>query len=148
MYKRRSGCSSQKIDCLLLTPLIIILIPQERKQFVEQLLIRVIDAFLALDQDNSLSFEDKSDHCICWENNAWHLTSPKVPPLSLLIIDKNPERCLTLDDDFIIGTISQILDKPPWLILSFQDGWFGRSNRSASISGFLLGEKLRKRYWK
>ena len=113
---------------------------------IEKLLIEATDAFLAANKDNRLIFGDPAN-LLLWNSNLFTLTSPdKAEPLSLLLIQKNPERVSSGDDDILIATLSKFLQKPTWYFRSFQCAWQGKTNSSMSISGFLLGEKLRKKF--
>lgn len=115
---------------------------------IEKLLIEIIDLYLKTNKKNSLSFIDNKKFTVFWDNNNWFLSSREADPISLVIFEKNPERCKVGDDDYIIATISKILDKPAWWVRSFQHGWYDRPNNSMSISGYLLGRKLRKKHFK
>ena len=116
-------------------------------QEVENLLIEVIDAFLKED-DNRLSFAYETQHAIFWDNNIWFLEFAKADPFAILIFDQNPECCRNSDDDVIVATAAKMLDQSTWWVRSFLDGWNGCLNNSMSITGYLLGDKLRKKYKK
>jgi hypothetical protein len=113
---------------------------------IETSLIEHIDAYLAFDEQNSLSFTERTDNGIFWDNNLWFLTSNEANPLAIFVFETSPERDQNIDDDLTISTVAKVFDKPPWFFRSFLDGWYYRSNSSMSIAGFLLGDRLRRKY--
>lgn len=115
-------------------------------QEIEKLFVKLIDEFLKEDKRNSLLFTNKEKHAIFWDNNIWFLEVEAVDAIDILIFKKDPECYKESDDDYIVSTAAKMLDKPAWWIHSFQYGWYGQSNRSMSIGGYLLGDKLRRKY--
>lgn len=113
---------------------------------IETHLIKLIDTWLAEEKTNCLSF-DNDDYTVLWDN-VWFISTSKMDPLSLLLWDTNPERCLNGDDNIATATIAKLLNRSPSWIRSFQGGWSGKQNKSTSISAHLLGDKLRGRYKK
>jgi hypothetical protein len=67
-------------------------------------------------------------------------------PLTCLLLCDQPERCKKEDDNQIIATLSVHLQRRPAWVRSFLDGWFGPNNQHGSISGYVLGERLRRKY--
>jgi hypothetical protein len=114
-------------------------------QEIETQLINLIDSWLSEEKTNCLSFD--GEYTILWDN-VFFISTSKIDPLSLLLWDTNPERCLNGDDNITTATIAKLLNKSPAWIQSFQNGWSGQKNKSTSISAYLLGVKLRKRYKK
>jgi hypothetical protein len=112
---------------------------------IETHLTKLIDTWLAEEKTNTLSFG--GDYTILWDN-VWFLSTNQMDPLSLLLWDINPERCLNGDDDITTATIAKLLGRSPAWIHSFQAGWAGKKNKSTSISAYMLGDKLRRHYKK
>lgn len=72
-----------------------------------------------------------------------------IDPLSLLIITERPERERRgNDDNEVVATLGKCIGRRPEWVHSFQCGWFGETNQTGSISGYLLGNKLRRKYLK
>lgn len=115
-------------------------------QEIEKLFVKLIDEFLKENKNNSLLFTDKCKHGIFWDNNIWFLEVEAVDAIDLLIFKKDPECNKESDDDYIVSTAAKVLGKPAWWVHSFQYGWYGQSNKSMSIGGYLLGDKLRRKY--
>lgn len=115
-------------------------------QEIEKLFVKLIDEFLKEDKRNSLLFTDKGKHGIFWDNNIWFIEVEAVDAINILIFKKDPKCYKEGNDDYIVSTAAKVLDKPAWWVCSFQDGWYGQSNKSMSISGYLLGDKLRRKY--
>ena len=79
------------------------------------------------------------------ETNKW--ISKMADPLSSILLIEQPRPWSYKDDDLVISTLSKVLGKKVAWISSFQDGWMGFDNRHASITGFLLGSKLKRQYF-
>jgi hypothetical protein len=110
---------------------------------IEAHLTKLIDTWLAEEKTNTLSFD--GEYAVDWDN-VWFISTSKMDPLSLLLWDINPERCLNGDDDITTATIAKLLGRSPAWIQSFQAGWAGKDNQSTSISAYVLGDKLRRHY--
>ncbi len=86
-----------------------------------------------------------------WETKdrpgRWSSGNDEIDPLSLkLVLDQPEKKSHIRDDNEIINTLSHRLDRSPEWIRGFQNGWFGEKNNSASISGYIFGRNLRKKY--
>lgn len=86
-----------------------------------------------------------------WEtrdrSGHWAFSKDEIDPLSLkLVLDQPEKKTHIRDDNVIINTLSHLLDRSPEWIRGFQNGWFGKKNNSASISGYIFGRNLRKKY--
>ncbi len=83
---------------------------------------------------------------IYWNEKQWDIKDDNVDPLSIYLYVEKPERYMNGVDDFITATIAKSLDKTVWWVYSFQDGFYGRTNKSTSISGHVLGRRFRRAY--
>lgn len=82
------------------------------------------------------------------EESCWDCADI-IDPLSLLIVTESPERERRSNGDSeVIATLGQCIDRRQAWVHSFQCGWYGEKNQSGSISGYLLGNKLRRKYLK
>lgn len=91
-------------------------------------------------------------HKLIFEEKKWTVSFEKkwvnefeIDPLSALLLIEQPER-IKNEDSEIIASLSSALNRRPAWIHSFQCGWTNQNNKSGSISGFLLGSKLRKKF--
>jgi len=84
-----------------------------------------------------------------WDDihNKWVLPSSQIDPLSSILMVEQPIPYLRKNDDVVISTLSKVLDRKVSWIQSFQDGWVGIDNRHTSITGYLLGSELKKKYF-
>lgn len=83
-----------------------------------------------------------------WDDfsNKWSLLSNQIDPLSSILLVEQPRPCSLKNDDIAISTLSKVLERKVSWIQSFQDGWMGFDNRHTSITGFLLGAELNRKY--
>lgn len=81
------------------------------------------------------------------QNNMWTLTSDLSDPLSLLLLSRQPLPYTAGHDDINVATLCRLLDRKSGWVLSFQDGWYGRSNNSCSITGYVMGRNLRIKHY-
>lgn len=100
---------------------------------------------------DGLDFEDSGEEYglnAYWDGRESCWDGPTtIDPLSLLLIAERSEReSVHRDDNEVVHTLAAILNRPAKWVYSFQDGWYGRSNTNTSITGYLLGRKLRLKY--
>jgi hypothetical protein len=111
---------------------------------IENELIAAIDQFLT-NKDHKLSLWFSS-YAVEHKENRWELSNKQADPISILLVHKNAERYTKGDDDIILASLSRSLSIPIAFLKSFICGWNGENNSGTSISGHLLGDKLRKKY--
>jgi hypothetical protein len=127
-------------------------------QNIEKLIIDAIEGIQPIHFRHTLSFDRKE--CQGYVNgiNAfWSIKegnwdcAEMVDALSCVLLHYQPERIkdgeATRVDIEIIDTLCVFLNRRHGWISSFQNGWYGEGNTS-SITGWLLGDKLRRMYWK
>lgn len=118
---------------------------------VEKVMLSDSGYLLTCDNPN----EDNERFCVQWceEKNKWLLPN-LVDPLSCVIVSKNLERTKDGHDHLALATICRFFNRRYAWVKSFQDAWFNESNRSASISGYIIGQQVKKQlkqelgYWK
>lgn len=107
-------------------------------QEIESIIIGCLTENLSFKNEEFIAFWNIA---LCkWQSNS----NPDA--LSCVLIKLNPEPNRNGDDDIVVATLSKLFGISAGWIRSFQDGWRGISNRHTSITGYLLGRKLRLRY--
>jgi hypothetical protein len=84
---------------------------------------------------------------VAWDTTCqeWYALGA-LDPLTCVLLFKQPERHTKEDDNQVIATLSVHLERRPAWLRSFCDGWFGNKNQHGSISGYVLGHRLRLKY--
>lgn len=114
-------------------------------QEVEQLIVKVLDK--AIKDNYKLKFEKPDEFTAVWSHEEIHWKCSKITdPFSLVLLIKRPERNNNADDNEVVSSLSVYLKRSPVWIKSFQHAWCGENNKSGSITGYLLGDKLRRKY--
>lgn len=83
-----------------------------------------------------------------WNDVTRWTLNDKGDPLGLLVFHEAPIPNTTLDDNVMVSTAATLLGKSIGWVRSFQDGIHGFKNKNTSISGYLLGYKIRDRVLK
>lgn len=112
---------------------------------------KLINSFLMEKSSRTLIFETKNNNIdlqAFWNPTeaCWDCNSSLIDPLSLFLLSKKPERNKKLCDDEMIATLAASLERRPGWFYSFQYGWFNLSNKSTSITGYLVGSNLRFKF--
>lgn len=123
---------------------------------IEARLIAAIDPVVEASKKGcssfELTFEDSGEEYglnAYWNGRDGAWDCGEADPLSLLLICENAEREDVKDkkmDNETLVSLACLLSRSRAWIQSFQDGWYGRSNSNTSITGYLLGRKLRLKY--
>jgi hypothetical protein len=118
-------------------------------QEIEELIHRCIDKCLKMPGCYyRLSFndpEDKDGFNGIWNNKCWS-AQQDIDPLTCVLLIENPERNVAYDDNESVSTVVKLLAKSAGWVRSFQHGYYGKANQFTSITGYLLGRKLRLKY--
>ncbi len=77
------------------------------------------------------------------EENAW-MYSGEIDPLSAVLLVEQLEPYRKGDDDLAVATLSNLFSRYAGWIRSFQIGILGQANSGSSISGYLMGVKIKK----
>lgn len=120
---------------------------------VEDLLRTAIDQYIHAYKYNKLAFDDCGEDDgfnAYWshDDNSWESINDTVDPLSLLLFMGKPIPYTEGDDCIATATVADYIGKSTGWLRSFQDGWYGRDNKSTSITGYLIGRKFRLEYLK
>lgn len=115
--------------------------------------VMLSDIRFSLDCENYIDEHEGFFVSWCEQKNAW-LLPDLVDPLSCVIFYKNLERNKVGHDHLPLATICEFFDRRYDWVKSFQNAWFGDSNRFASINGYVTGTQVKKNlqqepgYWK
>lgn len=79
------------------------------------------------------------------EHNSWKCTDlTKLDPLSWILYCLNMEPCYDGDDNLAIATLARRFNRSANWVKSFHLAVNGKANSGTSISGYVLGLKVRK----
>lgn len=116
---------------------------------IEKLICAAIDKLLVV--GHSLDFSCVEDGCFSafWisRENAWR-SSLQADALSCVLVANQIEPAGKGYDNIAIATIAKYFDRRLIWVDSFQFAWQGFPNHGNSISGYLMGRKIRSLYTK
>ena len=78
-------------------------------------------------------------------HNAWKcLDSNQLDPLSWVLYCMQPEPFREGDDDLAVATLGNLFNRKPSWVKAFHIALSSKTNSGTSISGFLMGVKVKK----
>jgi hypothetical protein len=78
------------------------------------------------------------------EENCWTFVTGNTDPLSCVLLIEQPEPYRKGDDELAIATLAHILDRSAGWVKSFQIAMSNKANSGTSISGFIMGQRIKK----
>ncbi len=78
------------------------------------------------------------------EENKW-MFDGEVDPLSAVLLVEQKEPYREGDDDIAVGTLANMFGRKPNWVKSFQLGLTNKTNSGTSISGFLMGVRIKQK---